>query len=184
MRRLYLMGAAGALAVLVAGLGGWLLWSKAAGADIGGQARQFDLLAMLREVHDTNTAIVRANDALLESLEGVRQEAGAVTGVHGRLKELEGGLKEQRQALGRLERLTAEQAALSRQLQQMTAQVGVSTRSLAETASEQAAAVEGMSRSAASLSVRMGEIGSANRSTADKLRRAEQLSATVLTRMP
>jgi hypothetical protein len=169
--------------LLLAGIAVWV--NGSAIADFLAEHRaDFDIVSMLKEADQTNTAILKANAELVKSLEGVKQEAGAVTGVSGRLKAMEAGLGEQADVLSRLDGLTSDQADLSVALQRLTASVTPSTQQLARTAGQQADAVEAMSRTGAGLARRMEAIGAANASTADKLWRAEAKSATVLSEMP
>lgn len=144
----------------------------------------FDIIGMLKEVDRTNTAILKANNELIASLEGVRQQAGAVGGVHGRLQKLETGLGDQAQVLLRLDGITREQAGLSAALQKLTAGVGPSTERLAATAKQQAVAVESMGRTTAGLAGRMQTIGQLNSSIRSKLWAAERLSGEVLDLLP
>jgi hypothetical protein len=144
----------------------------------------FDIISMLKEVDQTNTAILKANEELITSLEGVKEQAGAVGGVHARLQTLETGLGQQAQVMLRLDAITAEQARLSRDLQKLTASVVPSTERLAATAASQAAAVQSMGQAAAGLSGRMQAIGQVNASIRNKLWSAERLSAEVLDLLP
>lgn len=169
--------------VLVAGIAVWVN-GPALAAFLAAHRADFDIVGMLKEADQTNTAILKANDDLVKSLEGVKEEAGAVTGVHARLQAMEGGLDEQAQVLSRLEDLTGQQAELSGALRDLTASVVPATEGLATSAEAQAGAVAAMGRTTAGLADRMESIGEANRSTAAKLWRAEEASATVLTRMP
>lgn len=144
----------------------------------------YDIIAMLREVDKTNTAILKANNDLIASLEGVKEQAGAVGGVYQRLQKLEAGLGEQAAVLTRLDGLTREQAGLSAQLQRLTAGVKPSTERLAATASQQAVALEAMGQTTAGLAGRMGTIGTLNTSIKAKLWTAERLSGEVLDLLP
>ncbi|HYF92138.1 MAG TPA: hypothetical protein VD969_07810 [Symbiobacteriaceae bacterium] len=144
----------------------------------------FDIIGMLKEVDKTNTAILKANNELIASLEGVRQQAGAVSGVHARMQQLEAGLGEQARVLGRLDGITREQADLSVALRKLTAGVGPSTGRLAATASQQAVAVESMKGTTAGMAQRMQTIGALNASIRAKLWTAERLSGEVLDLLP
>lgn len=144
----------------------------------------FDIIGMLKEVDKTNTAILKANNDLIASLEGVKQQAGAVGGVHQRLQKLETGLGDQAAVLLRLDGLTREQASLSAQLQKLTAGVSPSTERLAATASQQAVAIEAMGQTTAGLAGRMQSIGTLNSSIRNKLWTAERLSGEVLDLLP
>lgn len=144
----------------------------------------FDIIGMLKEVDRTNTAILKANNELIQSLEGVREQAGAVGGVHARLQKLESGLGDQSQVMLRLDGITRDQADLSLSLQKLTAGVGPSTERLAATAAQQAAAVGAMGQTTAGLAGRMQSIGQSNRSIKGKLWTAERLSSEVLDLLP
>lgn len=144
----------------------------------------FDLIGMLKEVDRTNTAILKANNELIASLEGVRQQAGAVSGVYGRMQKLETGLGEQAQVMGRLDGITRQQADLSAALRRLTAGVGPSTELLAATASQQAVAVEAMGRTTAGMAERMESIGALNSSIRAKMWTAERLSGETLDLLP
>lgn len=144
----------------------------------------FDIISMLKEVDRTNTAILKANNELIASLQGVKEQAGAVGGVHDRLQKLEAGLGDQARVMQRLDGITWEQAQLSAALQQLTATVVPSTERLAATAASQAAAVQSMGETTAGLSGRMQSIGQYNTSIKSKLWTAERLSAEVLDLLP
>jgi len=144
----------------------------------------FDIISMLKEVDRNNTAILEANNELIASLEGVKEQAGAVGGVHARLQKLEDGLGDQARVMQRLDSITWEMAQLSGSLQQLTGGIGPSTKRLAATAASQAAAVEAMGQTTAGLSGRMQSIGQYNSSIKTKLWTAERLSAEVLDLLP
>lgn len=144
----------------------------------------FDIISMLKQVDQTNTAILQANNELIVSLEGVKEQAGAVGGVHARLQKLESGLGDQARVMQRLDGITWEMAQLSVGLEQLTTTVTPSTERLAATAASQAAAVASMGQTTAGLSGRMQTIGQYNTSIKNKLWTAERLSAEVLDLLP
>lgn len=144
----------------------------------------FDIISMLRAVDRNNTAILAANKELIASLEGVKEQAGAVGGVHARLQKLETGLGDQARVMVRLDGITAEMARQSLALQQLTGGIRPSTERLAATAASQAAAVASMEQTTAGLSGRMQSIGRYNTSIKNKLWTAERLSAEVLDLLP
>lgn len=148
------------------------------------QLGDFDIISMLKAVDRNNTAILEANNELIASLEGVKEQAGAVGGVHARLQKLESGLDDQARVMQRLDGITREMARLSAGLQQLTAGVGPSTERLASTAASQATAVDSMRQTTAGLSGRMQSIGQYNTSIKNKLWTVERLSAEVLDLLP
>lgn len=145
---------------------------------------EFDMLAMLSEIHRTNGDIKETNAAISVSLQGVVEQVGGVERVHGRLGAMESLLAEQNEQLGRLEALTAEQAALSRELRALTAQAEPSMAAMAAVAKEEAAALGRMSAKTAGLAERLRDIRTLNGRTLTKLKEAESLSARILSQLP
>ena len=169
---------------LLAGLIAAVLGVVIKGPELAANAREYDMLGLLREIRTANDAIEEVNGAILTTMGNVQQQAGRVGHVHTRLTSLEEGLHEQQAVLERLRTLTAEQAELSRALQSLTASIRPSTAGIAATAAAEAKAIGQMQATTAGLASDMAQIGTANRSMALKLRRAEELSALVLARMP
>lgn len=149
-----------------------------------GDARGWDMLGMLREIGSTNEEIGQVNAGILTSLGNVRQQVEGVDRVQARLGAMEGLLLAQQAELDKLLTTTERQGQLSRELKELTASSAQATASMAQTASTEARTLERMHSATWRLAEQLQSIRSANLSTAAKLDRAEQLSATVLTRMP
>lgn len=148
------------------------------------EARRYDFAATLGAIGQTNSEITAVNADILVSLQDVQQQTEGVERVRERLGRLEGLLGEQQAALDRLDRITAEQAGLSRDLRGLTVGAAEAAGAMAATAATQAKAVQRMNEQTAALARRLESIGSLNRDGARKLGRAEELSGVVLDRMP
>lgn len=175
----------------------YILWAGALGAALlalslvrGGSsnltaaAGRYGMAAMLSELQAANAEIGSVNASILAALSTVKRQADGVERVHERMRSLERLLGAQSAELDRLGAGTARQAELSRKLEELTAEAGASTAGLARTASLEAELVESMSRRTADMAGVLGDIGAHNRAAAEKLGRAEELSAVILSRMP
>lgn len=173
--------------VLLAGVGllalaVWRLWPLR--GTLADRAKDFDIVGMLKAVGKANDEIYSTNGDILVSLEGVGKQAQKVSAVHQRLVRLSEGVAAQQQVLNRIRQVTADQVDLSQTLQSVTAAAAASTAGVAATAREQAGLVSGMQDSTEGLAAGMADIQSLNETTLGKLQQAEDLSATVLSRMP
>lgn len=157
---------------------------QSASPELVRSAAAFDIVGMLRAIHETNGDIQTVNARILTVLSGVEQQAAATERVYGRLGRIADLLADQQASLTRLQQATAEQAALSRDLERLTATVTPSTAGMAKSAGGQASAVLGMGETTRAMAERLRDIGGTNTATAAKLAQAEELSATILGRMP
>lgn len=148
------------------------------------RAGEYDIASLLRQLLDTNAEIGEVNAALLSELSGVRQQSEGVDRLRSRLGRLHGLVGEQQSQLAELRRESSAQADLTRRLAELTDAVRPATAGMAATAAVEAEALERMSRSTAALAATIGRISQYNGETLTKLRRAEELSALVLQRMP
>lgn len=157
---------------------------QSASPALGRRAAAFDIVGMLRTIHEANGDIGAVNAGILTSLSGVERQAEATERVYGRLGRIADLLADQQASLARLSYATGEQAALSQELERLTAAVTPGTASMARSAGGQASAALGMDETTRALAKRLRAIGGINTATAAKLARAEELSATILDRMP
>jgi len=152
--------------------------------DLARHAAPFDMVGMLRSIHEANGDIRAVNAGILTSLSSVERQAEATDRVYTRLGRIAELLASQQDSLARLQAATTEQATLSREVERLTAALTPGTAGMAQSAGGQAAAVTSMSETTSTMAVRLRDIGATNNATAAKLGRAEELSALILSRMP
>lgn len=150
----------------------------------GVRSGDYDIVAMIRTIHQTTTEIGDVNASILTSLGTFGQQFEQVDTVQARLATMEGLVNEQ---IGELERLavqTGHQAELSLEMQRLTGKMVSPVDGLAQTAVKEAELLGVMSERTADLALSLRVITAINRTIAEKLQRAEELSALVLSSMP
>jgi len=144
----------------------------------------YDIVAMMRKIHQNTTEIGDVNGSILTSLGTVGQQFEQVEAIQARLLAMESLIDQQIDELELVTAQTAHQAELSLELQRLTEKMVAPVNGLAQTATTEAELLDRTSARAAHLSLSLRAIATINRTIAEKLRRAEQLAALVLSRMP